>query len=79
MLNFDDLVDLSSWVEEIIYPHVLMVVSTSLFLLFYCCLFKMLMAERQTSQALDHAQSRLEEYNWTLEEKVSLRTVELAI
>ena len=71
-------VDLSSWAEEITYTAVLMGVSTSLLLLFNRRLLKILVAERQATQALEQAQIRLEEYNRTLEEKVSQRTAELA-
>ncbi len=71
-------VDLASWVEEITYTAVLMGVSASLLLLFNRRLLKMLVAERQAAQALEQAQARLEEYNRTLEEKVSQRTAELA-
>jgi serine phosphatase RsbU (regulator of sigma subunit) len=71
-------VDLSSWVEEITYTAVLMGVSTSLLLLFNRRLLRMLVAERQAAQALEQAQARLEDYNRTLEEKVSQRTAELA-
>lgn len=71
-------VDLSSWAEEITYTAVLMGVSTSLLLLFNRRLLRMLVAERQATQALEQAQARLEEYNRTLAEKVSQRTAELA-
>jgi serine phosphatase RsbU (regulator of sigma subunit) len=71
-------VDLSSWAEEITYTAVLMGVSTTLLLLFSRRLLKLLVAERQSAQALEQAQARLEEYNRTLEEKVSQRTAELA-
>jgi serine phosphatase RsbU (regulator of sigma subunit) len=71
-------VDLSSWAEEITYTAVLMGVSTSLLLLFNRRLLKMLVAERQAAQALEQAQARLEEYNRTLEERVSQRTAEFA-
>lgn len=71
-------VDLSSWAEEITYTSVLMGVSTTLLLLFNRRLLGMLVAERQVAQALEQAQARLEEYNETLEEKVSQRTAELA-
>jgi serine phosphatase RsbU (regulator of sigma subunit) len=71
-------VDLSSWAQEITYSAVLMGVSTSLLLLFNRRLLRMLVAERQASQALERAQARLEEYNQTLAEKVDQRTAELA-
>ena len=71
-------VDLKSWAEEITYTAVLMGVSTTLLLLFNRRLLGLLVAERQAIQALEQAQSRLEEYNQTLEEKVSQRTAELA-
>lgn len=71
-------VDLKSWAEEITYTAVLMGVSTALLLLFNRRLLAMLVTERKAVQALEQAQARLEEYNRTLEDKVSQRTAELA-
>jgi len=71
-------VDLASWAEEIAYSVVLMGVGTSLLILFNRYLLKMLAAERQASQELEHAHARLEEYSQTLERKVDQRTAELA-
>ena len=71
-------VDLASWVQEIAYTSVLIGVGTSLLILFNRYLLRMLAVERQTSQDLEHARARLEEYSQTLEDKVGQRTAELA-
>ena len=71
-------VDLPSWAVEITYTAVLMCVSTALLLLFNRRLLMMLVAERQATKDLEQAHAHLEEYNRTLEDKVSQRTAELA-
>jgi serine phosphatase RsbU (regulator of sigma subunit) len=74
----DNPVDLASWVVEITYTSVLMGVSTSLLLLFNRRLTNLLVNERKTALALEHARTQLEEYNQTLSQKVDQRTAELA-
>jgi serine phosphatase RsbU (regulator of sigma subunit) len=70
--------DLGVWVEEITYSAVLMGIATALVILFHRYVLRILLAERKTSQKLEQARAILEEYNQTLEEKVSQRTSELA-